>query len=158
MADDLVILNPAEARVLGPDYRGLPEANTSVLRGDTAMGFTFFSVGGDLIQSGQLRALAISGDVRLPQLPDVPTFKEAGLTDFAYDPWFGIMAPAHAPREVLAQVAKDVAQEIAATDLKERFAPHGVTFNVLDPDAFAAEIHLDAQRFRPLIQAASDAK
>lgn len=139
-------------------HRGLPEANTSVLRGDTAMGFTFFSVGGDLIQSGQLRALAISGDVRLPQLPDVPTFKEAGLTDFAYDPWFGIMAPAHAPREVLAQVAKDVAQEIAATDLKERFAPHGVTFNVLDPDAFAAEIHLDAQRFRPLIQAASDAK
>jgi tripartite-type tricarboxylate transporter receptor subunit TctC len=139
-------------------HRGLPESNTSVLRGDTAMGFTFYSVGGDLIQTGKLRALAVSGDTRLAQLPNVPTFKEAGFADFAYDPWFGFLAPAAVPKAIVDQVAKDVAQEIGAADLKERLAPQGVTFGAQAPDAFAASIRDDAARFRPLVQAASGAQ
>src|SRR5207302_1591475 len=58
-------------------FRGLPESQTAIIRGDAAMGFTFFNVGGDLIQSGKMRGLAITGARRLPGLPDVPTFKEA---------------------------------------------------------------------------------
>jgi tripartite-type tricarboxylate transporter receptor subunit TctC len=139
-------------------HRGLPESNTSVLRGDTAMGFTFYSVGGDLIQTGKLRALAVSGDTRLAQLPNVPTFTEAGFADFAYDPWFGFLAPAAVPKAIVDQVAKDVAQEIGAADLKERLAPQGVTFGAQAPDAFAASIRDDAARFRPLVQAASGAQ
>ncbi|WP_265733763.1 Bug family tripartite tricarboxylate transporter substrate binding protein, partial [Acinetobacter baumannii] len=50
-------------------YRGMPESQTSVLRGDSAFCFTFFNVGGDLIQAGRLRALAVTGETRMAQLP-----------------------------------------------------------------------------------------
>ena len=57
-------------------YKGMPDTQTAILRGDSAMGFTFFNVGGDLIQAGKMRALAVTGTKRMPQLPDVPTFVE----------------------------------------------------------------------------------
>ena len=75
-------------------FRGLPESQTAVIRGDVAMAFTFFNVGGDLVQSGKMRGLAVTGAKRLAGLPDVPTFTEAGLPEFQYDAWFGILAPA----------------------------------------------------------------
>src|SRR5262249_41258895 len=59
-------------------FKGLPETHTAIIRGDVAVGFSFFAAGGDLIQAGKMRALAVTGPTRLSVLPDVPTFKEAG--------------------------------------------------------------------------------
>src|SRR6185295_9162525 len=78
-------------------FRGLPESQTAVIRGDVAFAFTFFNVGGDLVQSGKMRGIAVTGSTRLAGLPDIPTFKEAGLPDYQYDAWFGILAPAATP-------------------------------------------------------------
>lgn len=137
-------------------HRGLPEANTSVLRGDTAMGFTFFNVGGDLIRAGQLRALAVTGEARMAQLPDVPTFAEAGLPDFVYDAWFAMFAPAHTPPEIVAQLARDVTREAAAADLAQRFAPQGALLTPQPGSAFAGIVREEAGRYRKLVQDASN--
>lgn len=136
-------------------HRGLPESQLSVLRGDTAMAFTFFSVGGDLIQSGQLRALAVTGTARLPQLPDVPTFAEAGLPAFLYDSWFGLMAPAATPKAIVMQVSQDVREAMADPDLAKRFAAQGVEITTSTPEAFDAELRGDAERYGKLVAAAS---
>ena len=90
-------------------FRGLPESHTAVIRGDVAMGFTFFSRGGDLILSGKVRALAVTGPNRLSVLPDVPTFKEAGVPEFQYDSWFGILALAGTPKPIVAKISQDIA-------------------------------------------------
>jgi tripartite-type tricarboxylate transporter receptor subunit TctC len=132
-------------------HRGLPEANVSVLRGDTDLGFTFFNVGGDLMRTGQLRPLAVTGDRRLPQLPDVPTFAEAGLADFAYDAWFGILVPAATPKDVIDAAAGAVRTVVEAPDLRATFAEQSVVLGASAPDAFAAEIRADAQRYTPLL-------
>ncbi|RTL71656.1 MAG: tripartite tricarboxylate transporter substrate binding protein [Hyphomicrobiales bacterium] len=137
-------------------HRGLPEANTSVLRGDTAMGFTFFNVGGDLIRAGQLRALAVTGNARMSQLPDVPTFAEAGLSEFVYDAWFAMFAPAHTPPEIVAQLARDVTREAAAPDLAHRFAPQGALLTPQPGPAFAGTVREEADRYRKLVQDASN--
>ncbi len=84
-------------------FKGLPETHTAIIRGDVAMGFSFFAAAGDLVQSGKVRALAVTGPTRLSVLPDVPTFKEAGLPEFQYDSWFGILAPAGTPQAIVAK-------------------------------------------------------
>lgn len=134
-------------------HRGLPESQVSVIRGDTAMAFTFFSVGGDLIQAGKLRALAVTGTMRLPQLPDVPTFAEAGLPAFIYDSWFGVMAPAATPKPIVAQVSQDIREAMADPDLAKRFAAQGVEITTSTPEAFDAELRSDADRYGKLVAA-----
>jgi tripartite-type tricarboxylate transporter receptor subunit TctC len=133
-------------------HKGLPESQTSVIRNDTQLAFTFFNVGGDLIQSGKLKALAVTGEKRMPQLPDVPTFKEAGLTDFAYDAWFGVMAPAGTPAPIIAKIARDVDEAVKAADMKARFEPQGVELISSEPGKFSGVITSDSDRFGKLFQ------
>ena len=134
-------------------FRGLPESNTAVLRGDAAFGFTFFSVGGDLIQNGDLRALAVTGDARMPLLPDVPTFREAGFPQFDFDAWFGILAPAGTPKAVVEKVDADVGDAVADSELRRRFEPQGVVLTSSTPRAFDEQMQADAKRYGALIAA-----
>jgi tripartite-type tricarboxylate transporter receptor subunit TctC len=133
-------------------FRGLPESQTAVIRGDVAMAFTFFNVGGDLIQGGKMRGLAVTGTKRLAGLPDVPTFKEAGLPEFEYDAWFGILAPAATPKPIVAKVSEAVAAVLQMPDVKARFEPQGVELKSSPPDTFDAVIRSDTERYGRIIK------
>ena len=133
-------------------FRGLPESQTAVIRGDVAMAFTFFNVGGDLVQSGKMRGLAVTGAKRLAGLPDVPTFAEAGLPEFQYDAWFGVMAPAATPKPIVAKVAEAIAAVLQLPDVKARFEPQGVELKSSPPDTFDAVIRSDAERYGKIIK------
>ena len=133
-------------------FRGLPESQTAVIRGDVAMAFTFFNVGGDLVQSGKMRGLAVTGAKRLAGLPDVPTFAEAGLPEFRYDAWFGVMAPAATPKPIVAKVAEAIAAVLQLPDVKARFEPQGVELKSSPPDTFDAVIRSDAERYGKIIK------
>jgi tripartite-type tricarboxylate transporter receptor subunit TctC len=137
-------------------HKGLPEANTSVLRGDTQLSFTFFNVGGDLIQAGKIQGLAVTGDKRLSALPNVPTFKEAGLPEFNYDAWFGIMAPAGTPQAIVDKVGADIAEVLASADMKSRFEPLGVELGSSRPEAFSKVIASDRERFAKVLPKSSN--
>jgi tripartite-type tricarboxylate transporter receptor subunit TctC len=136
-------------------FRGLPESQTAVIRGDVAIAFTFFNVGGDLVQSGKMRGLAVTGAKRLAGLPNVPTFKEAGVPEFQYDAWFGILAPAGTPKAIVDKASQDIAQVLAAPDVKTRFEPQGVELVSSAPDKFDAVIKSDAERFGKLVKPAN---
>jgi tripartite-type tricarboxylate transporter receptor subunit TctC len=133
-------------------FRGLPESQTAVIRGDVAMAFTFFNVGGDLVQSGKMRGLAVTGAKRLAGLPDVPTFAEAGLPEFQYDAWFGVMAPAATPKPIVAKVAEAIAAVLQLPDVKARFEPQGVELKSSAPDTFDAVIRGDGERYGKIIK------
>jgi tripartite-type tricarboxylate transporter receptor subunit TctC len=131
-------------------YRGLPEAHTSVIRGDSIVFMTFFSAGGDLIQANRLRPIGVTTANRLAVLPDVPTLQEAGVASYAYDPWFGLVAPAGTPKPVIETINKAIVAASKLPDHVERFTRLGVDLRVSSPDEFDALVKSDTERFTKL--------
>jgi tripartite-type tricarboxylate transporter receptor subunit TctC len=117
-------------------YKGAPEAVTSVVRGDTQMYFTPINVGVELVQAGKVRALAVATGERNPTMKDLPTISEAGLPGFKYDSWFGLLAPAGTPRDIVAKINRDLVEILKTDDIKAKFDAQGVNAMPLTPEAF----------------------
>lgn len=128
-------------------YRGAPEAYTSVMRGDTQAFFTPPGVGEDLVLSGKVRPIAVSGPKRLPKYPDVPTFAEAGFSEASYQAWFGLLVPAGVPADVLAKLNRDIADVMAMPDIQSRFAQQGVTASTDSTAEFSEMLRGEAERY-----------
>jgi tripartite-type tricarboxylate transporter receptor subunit TctC len=133
-------------------FKGLPETHTAIIRGDVAVGFSFFAAAGDLIQSGKVRALAITAPKRLGVLPNVPTFAEAGVPEFEYDSWFGILAPAGVPKAVIAKASRDIGEVLQMPDVKARFEPQGAVLVSNTPERFDQIIAGDVARYSTLFK------
>jgi tripartite-type tricarboxylate transporter receptor subunit TctC len=114
------------ANIVHVPYRGLPEAHTSVMRGDATLFMTFFSAGGDLIEGHKLRPIGVTTANRLKVLPDVPTLQEAGVAGYAYDPWFGLLAPAGTPKPVIDTLNHAMVQALADPDTLRQLHDLGV--------------------------------
>jgi tripartite-type tricarboxylate transporter receptor subunit TctC len=131
-------------------YRGLPEAHTSVMRGDAALFMTFFSAGGDLIQANRLRPIGVTTANRLAVLPDVPTLQESGLPGYVYDPWFGLLAPAATPKAVIGEINRAITVASKMPDHVQRFTRLGVDLTVSTPEEFTDLVKADTDRFTRL--------
>jgi tripartite-type tricarboxylate transporter receptor subunit TctC len=131
-------------------YRGLPEAHTSVMRGDATVFMTFFSAGGDLIQAGKLRPIGVTTANRLAVMPEVPTLQESGLAGYVYDPWFGLLAPAGTPKAVIDEINRAVTLASKMPDHVERFTRLGVDLKVSTPQEFTDLVKSDTERFTKL--------
>ena len=134
-------------------YKGAPESVTAVIRGDSHMYFTPSNVGAELMQAGQVRAIAVSTSKRLANLPDVPTVAEAGVPSFAYDSWFGLMMPANGPPAVVEKINRDVVQILQMPDVQDKLAKQGVVpmFNKT-PAEFDAIIKQDTARYTEVLK------
>jgi tripartite-type tricarboxylate transporter receptor subunit TctC len=138
----------AKIDVVHVPYKGAPEANMSVVRGDSHYYFTPANTAVELVQSGKVRALAVASDKREPTLPDVPTLKEAGLPNFAYESWFGLMAPAGTPAAIVEKVNKDVVEALQDKAMQERMAKQGgVVVVTSTPKQFDETIKSDTARY-----------
>ncbi len=133
-------------------YKGAPEAVTSVMRGDTQMYFTPINVGAELVQAGKVRALAVATATRNPTMKDTPTLGESALPGFKYDSWFGLLAPAGTPREVVAKVNRDVAEILKTDDIKAKFAAQGVEAMAMTPEAFDKIIAADTAKLAEMFK------
>ena len=134
-------------KMLHVPYKGAPDTYTSIVRGDTQAFFTPPGVGEDLVLSGKVKALAVSGPARLPKFPDVPTFAEAGLPEAAYEAWFGLLVPTGVPREVLAKLSKDVGEVVTTPEMTSRMAQQGVTASTSSPAELSDLLRNDAVQY-----------
>lgn len=135
-------------------FRGTPEQFTSIMRGDSQMSLMFLGAAVPFIQSGKVRALAIATPTRTAALPDVPTFAEAGMPEYQYDSWFGIMAPAGTPAPILKKISEDIATVIKLPEVQARWQTIGAVAVVSTPEQFDAVIRSDADRYGKLFKAA----
>ena len=127
-------------------YKGEAPMVTDLVGGQVAYGFGFATTVGPMVQAGRLRALATTGKVRSPQLPDVPTFNELGMPELEMHIWTGLVGPAGLPPEIVQRLQGEVSKVLNNAALKSRreFADSEIVASA--PDAFKA--HLAAERAR----------
>jgi len=116
-------------------YKGAPEAVTAVMRNDVQLYFSPYNLAKELGEAGKVRAIAAATAKRIPDLPNVPTFTEAGLP-FVYDSWFGLIAPAGVPKEIIAKINKDVVDYLKSPDAQAKFAAQYAIPVTDTPEAF----------------------
>jgi len=138
--------------IVAVPYKGAPEAHTSVLRGDAHIFFSNLSAASELIHSGKVRPLAVSTRERLAAFPDIPTLAEAGLPNFDYDAWFGVLVPAATPRAIVQTLDRDISAVVKSADMRQRLERQGMDLRLSTPVDFDAEIRRDAARFGPLFK------
>jgi tripartite-type tricarboxylate transporter receptor subunit TctC len=136
-------------------YKGHPEAMTAMMRGDAQIYFTPLNATDELVQTGKIRAIASLASKRMPELPDVPTFKESGF-DFSHSPWYGIMAPGRVPRPLVNAINKDVLDIIQSAKFRERLQAQFLIGLADTPEQFDAIIRNDTAAlsdvFKDLVQ------
>jgi tripartite-type tricarboxylate transporter receptor subunit TctC len=106
------------------------------------------------IKSGQLRALAITGDQRSPELPDVPTMAEAGIKNMVVTAWFGLVAPAGTPADILNKIQLATKKILATPDMQKRFKEMGGTAGGDTPAEFGAFMDKERESWKKTVEAA----
>jgi len=134
-------------------YRGTAPAVTDLLSGQLQLMFTGAPVLLPFIKSGQLRALAVSSSRRLDQLPEVPTVSESGYPGFEADQWYGVVAPAGTPHEVVLKLNAQINQALSSAELKTRLQSEGAIAMPSKPEAFGQLIVREIARWKPVVQA-----
>jgi len=108
-------------------YRGEAVAYNDLIAGQIQMMVGNFAAASALLGPGRLRALAVTGKQRSEQLPDVPTVAESGLPGFENTGWFGFLAPAGTPPEILSKIQLDTAKVLTDADTKARLYAQGMS-------------------------------
>lgn len=135
-------------------YKGTGPALVDQLSGRVELAFSTAIAVQPYVQSGKLRALAISTLERLPTLPDVPTIAESGLPGFDGGSWQGVVMPAGTPRELVHAASGELAKILRAPDMKERIVAMGGIPLGTSPDEFAAFMKAEAEKWAQVAKAA----
>lgn len=104
------------------------------------------------VKSARLRALAVARASRLPDLPDIPTFAEAGMPDYTAAAWYSMHAPAKTPPEIIARLHKELARILASPDIKDRLRDLGSDGVGNSPEEFAKFVAAESARYGKLIK------
>ncbi|MEO7242207.1 MAG: tripartite tricarboxylate transporter substrate binding protein [Variovorax sp.] len=107
-------------------YKGEAPAYVDLMGNQVQVVVGNFAAASALLGKGRLRALAVTGKERSPQLPEVPTVAESGLPGFVNTGWFGLFAPAGTPAAIVAKIQRDTAKVLAETDTKARLYTQGM--------------------------------
>jgi tripartite-type tricarboxylate transporter receptor subunit TctC len=133
-------------------YKGSGPLTTDLLGGQIQMTFDTITPVLPHIKSGKLRALAVTTAKRSSALPDVPTLDEAGLKGFDSGTWFGILAPAATPKDVVARLSSELTKVIASPDFRKRMEEIGAEPIGDTPDQMAQLIRNDTERYARLVK------
>ena len=136
-------------------YKGSGDAIKDLLAGVVAMNFDTMPPVLPHIQAGKLRGLAISTPKRLPQLPDVPTFLEEGITGFDVSNWYGVMAPAGTPREIVAKLNANINKAMHVPEVRQRLEAVGTQMQEQSAAQFEAYMKSEVAKYARLVKDAN---
>jgi tripartite-type tricarboxylate transporter receptor subunit TctC len=144
----------ANVNFLHIPYKGAAPALIDLIGGQTDLMYDSVLTSVPHIKNGKIRALAVGSAKRSPLLPDMPTIAEAGLPGFEADTWFGIVAPAATPREIVSRLHTTLVKTIRDKEVTQRLLSQGMEPVLITPEQFAERIRQDYPRWGKLLKSA----
>ena len=139
----------AGVNALHVPYKGIQGALTDLMAGQVQLMFATVHSMRPPIESGKVRALAVTGATRNPLAPDVPTFKEQGIGYMdSVDAWYAVLAPAQTPAEMVSRLNRDFIEVMNSDDVKSALAKQGLSVKTSSPEQLAAIIKSDLVRWK----------
>jgi tripartite-type tricarboxylate transporter receptor subunit TctC len=135
-------------------YRGAGPAALDLATGRVDFFFVSYSSALSFLQAGKIRALAVTSPKRLPALPEAPTMREVGYAGIELDAWFGLVAPAGTPDPVIGKLNAAFVQAVRDPEVTRQIIDQGAEPAGDTPDAFAAFIVSETERFGKIVKAA----
>jgi tripartite-type tricarboxylate transporter receptor subunit TctC len=136
-------------------YKGTAGAVTDVIAGHVQASVAALQTAGNLVASGQLRMLAVMSEERSPAFPNVPTMKEQGLPNLVVETWYGVMAPAGTPPDIVNKVNTELNALLKLPDVREAMAKQGVVPAGGAPDRLLKLLQRDIPRWTKVVSTAN---
>src|SRR6478672_4703401 len=133
-------------------YKGAAPAITDLLGGQIHVIFTTVASAASLVESGQLRAIAVTSAERSAAFPQLPTVAEAGVPGYAAEAWYGLYAPAGTPAAVIDRLNKSAATAVQSEAFKKLAVNEGLILVARPPEVFEQYVRGEEERWRKLIQ------
>ena len=136
-------------------YKGGGDAMAALLGGHVQMYFGSMSSLTPVIKSGKIRGLAVTGNKRHPDFPDMPTFTEAGVPGFEIRLWYALLAPAGTPREIVNRLSEQVIATVNQPDFRATLAKQGTDPMPLNSEQLGAFLRTEHARYADIIKRAN---
>jgi tripartite-type tricarboxylate transporter receptor subunit TctC len=133
-------------------YKGAGPALSDLMGGHVQLYFDAISTSAPLFRSGKLKGIAIASENRSPVIPDLPTFAESGLAGMQAASWYGLLAPAGTPAEVIDLLNRAVNDALRAPDVHARVEQEGAAAPVLSPQRFGELIEQHTRTWERIIK------
>lgn len=142
----------AGVNIVHVPYKGTGQALTDVISGQVQMMISSLLPSMPHVKAAKLRGLAVTSARRASVLPDIPTVAESGVPGFETVSWHGMLAPARTPKAVIARLHGDMVKMLNQPDVKTLFANQGMDTVANTPQAFAAYIRSETQKWTKVIK------
>jgi tripartite-type tricarboxylate transporter receptor subunit TctC len=133
-------------------YKGASQGLLDLVGGHIAFASQTLTSTFGQIQAGTLTAVAQTADRRLPDFPDLPTFKEQGFPDLVSTTWFSLSGPAGLPADIVQKVNREIANTMAKPEMRVRMQLEGMVTEALTPEQFRELIERETKTWRPVIE------
>jgi tripartite-type tricarboxylate transporter receptor subunit TctC len=150
-----ILSNLAGLKMVHVPYKGQGLALVGLLSGQVDMMILAVPSVLPMIQSNKVRAIAALSAKRLASVPQVPTTGESGMKNFEVSVWFGLLAPAATPRDIVNRLNQELAKALAAPDIRERFSAGGIETQTSTPEQFASFARAETIRYAKVIKDAN---
>ena len=133
-------------------YKGSAPAMIDLLAGTVVLFFDSIPSALPQVRAGKLRGIAVASSRRSPVLPELPTLSEAGLKGFSADSWFGIMAPAGTPNDLITRLNADIVKALDTAEIKDIITRQGGEVMGSAPEQMAAQIRADREKWGKVVR------
>jgi tripartite-type tricarboxylate transporter receptor subunit TctC len=134
-------------------YKGSAPATTDLVAGQLPLAFVDLSSALPQIRAGRIKGLAVASGQRTVTAPDIPTIAESGVPGYAAVGWFGVIAPAGTPREIVARLNAEIVRIMALPDVRDRALAVGAEPSTTTPEGFAAFIAAEIPKWERVVKA-----